>query len=105
MRTSERRWRSGERVSAQGPVSLSQSLERQVLALLAIRPRLPFSVLVGLLPGRSTGDLFVALRRLRERGQIVVVPSRRDCDLVRVEPGLHEYGVGSRRADVREFES
>ena len=95
---------TGGRVFAQGPVSLSRSLERQVLALLAIRPRLPFSVLVGLLPGRPTGDLFAALRSLRERGQIVVVPSRRDFDLLRVDPDLQEYGVGSRPADVRELE-
>ncbi|HSE57737.1 MAG TPA: hypothetical protein VLA99_03465 [Nitrospiraceae bacterium] len=95
---------TGGGVYAQGPVSLSRSLERQVLALLAIRPRLPFSVLVGLMPGRPRGDLFAALRRLRERGQIVVLPNRRDCDLVRVDPDLKEYGVGSRPADGRELE-
>lgn len=95
---------SGGRDYTGGPVSFARSLERQVLALLAIRPRLPFSVLVGLLPGRPTGDLFAALRRLRERGQIVVAPSRRDFDLVRVDPDLQEYGVGSRPADAQERE-
>jgi hypothetical protein len=75
----------GGRVHRHRPVSISQSLERQVLALLAIRPRLPFSVLVELLPNRLARDLFVALRHLREQGRVAVVPSGRDCDIVRVE--------------------
>jgi hypothetical protein len=84
------------RVYIEGSVSVVQFVERHILALLAIRPRLPFSVLVGLLPRRPTCDLFTALRRLREQGRIAVVPSRQDCDIVRVEQGAKEYGVGSR---------
>ncbi|MGE3153603.1 MAG: hypothetical protein AB7G48_06560 [Nitrospiraceae bacterium] len=74
------------RVSREGSGSFVQFLERQVLALLTIRPRLPFSVLVGLMPNRPVRDLFAALRRLREEGRVAVIPTRGDCDILRLEP-------------------
>jgi len=73
------------RIHTHGLVSVAETLERLVLALLAIRPRLPFSALVGLLPNRPVRDLFAALRRLREQGRVAVVPRGRDCEIVRVE--------------------
>lgn len=76
--------RSG-RIHTRSPVSVAEALERQVLARLTIRPGLPVSALVGLLPNRPVRDVFAVLNRLREQGQVAVVPSRRDCDIVRVE--------------------
>lgn len=73
------------RAHTDGLATVSEALERLVLALLTIRPQLPFSVLVGLLPNRPMRDLFAAVRHLREQGRVAVVPSRRDCDIVRVE--------------------
>lgn len=76
--------RSG-RIHTRNPGFVAEALERQVLALLTIRPRLPVSALVGLLSHRPVRDVFAVLRRLREQGRVEVAPSRRDCDILRVE--------------------
>jgi hypothetical protein len=83
-----------------GLVSVSEALERLVLALLAIRPRLPFRVLVGLLPNRPVRDLFAALRHLREQGRVVVIPTRRDCDILRVKADVKGCRVRLNSTDV-----